>query len=61
MVAKTHLFNRIKRARRFFGLAHNGSLDCLWTPITIGRNKLLGVESSGGPENQDEKVVRGVH
>ena len=27
----------------------------------IGHNKLLGVEPGGGPENQDDKMVRGVH
>ena len=27
----------------------------LWTPMTIGRSGFLGVESGGGPENQDEK------
>ena len=33
----------------------------LWTPMTIGRNRLLGVDSGGGPEDQNEKVDRGVH
>ena len=33
----------------------------LWTPMTIDRSKFLGVESGGGPEIQDEKMVRGVH
>ena len=32
----------------------------LWTPMTIGRSKFLGVKSGGGPENQDEKMDRGV-
>jgi hypothetical protein len=27
----------------------------------IGHNKFLGVEPGGGPENQDDKMVRGVH
>ena len=29
--------------------------------MTIGRSGLLGVESGGGPEDQDEKLDRGVH
>ena len=32
----------------------------LWTPMIIGRSKVLGVESGGRPENQDEKVIGGV-
>ena len=33
----------------------------IWTPMTIGRRKFLEVESGGGPETQDAKMVRGVH
>ena len=36
-------------------------LSGLWTPMTIGRSGFLGVESGGGPENQDENMDRGVH
>jgi hypothetical protein len=27
----------------------------------IGHNKFLGVEPGGGPENQDDKMIRGVY
>ena len=33
----------------------------LWTPMAIGRSGFPEAESGGGPENQDEKMDRGVH
>ena len=33
----------------------------LWTPMVIGRSVFLGVESGGGPEDRDGKMIRGVH
>jgi len=35
--------------------------SCFGMWMTIGRSGFLGVESGGGPENQDENMDRGVH